>query len=554
MNIDDFSQLSVSSQNLDHLGLVAATFKDLGLVDKIHARIPNKDPRRIVSTGHAVLAMIINGLGFTNRRLYLSPQFFQDKPVDRLIDPKVEAKHLDDHALGEALDEIAAYGTTRLFGELAFEIGIEHKLLGQTAHLDSTSISVDGEYKELGDGISAISITHGFSKDHRPDLKQVMLSLCTSGPSDFPIWMEPQSGNASDKKEFDQIIQRVQSFKSNLKACPDFRWVADSALYSKDGVLSQNQYSWITRVPETVKEARNLVEQADSQIVWSNGGTLDEAGYKIAPFSSTYGGVQQRWMLIYSQQAFVREKKTFEKNLNKKSEELEKALWHLGNQIFGCESDIQKEIKKLEKTYPLHKIDASIEPLLKNQGPGRPKENAAKVQKGFRVVATAKKDDAAIEAKLNTKGRFVLATNEMDEKALSDGEILQDYKGQQGVERGFRFLKDPWFMVDSIFLKSSKRIEALMMVMALSLMIYNVAQFRIREKLRETNSTLPNQLDKPIQNPTLRWIFQIMEGICKVTLYIKDVFLKEQVTNLSEVRTAIIRLFGCTAMKIYSVP
>jgi transposase len=177
MDTSDFSRLTAISQNLDHHGLVAATFKDLGIGDKIHARIPNRDPRRIVSTGNAVLAMILNGLGFTNRRLYLSPQFFQDKPVDLLIDPSIQAKNLDDHALGEALDEIADYGPSRLFGELALEIGLEQKLLSTSAHLDSTSISVEGEYpQDLGEGVTAISITHGFSKDHRPDLKQFMLS------------------------------------------------------------------------------------------------------------------------------------------------------------------------------------------------------------------------------------------------------------------------------------------------------------------------------------------------------------------------------------------
>jgi len=553
METADLSQLDVSSQNLDHHGLVAATFKDLGLLEKIHARIPNKDPRRIVSTGHAVLAMVLNGLGFTNRRLYLSPQFFQDKPVDRLIDPKIEAKHLDDHALGEALDEIAEYGTSQLFGEIALEVGIEQQLLGKTAHLDSTSFSVEGEYADLGKGGSGISVSHGFSKDHRPDLKQVMLALCTSGPSDLPIWIEPQSGNTSDKKEFDRIIRRVRDFKAQLKDCPDFRWIGDSALYTKEGLLSQNDYLWISRVPETLSEAKKLVEEENSKIEWSNDGLLDESGYKWAPFSSHYGGVRQRWLLIYSEQAFKREKKTFEKNLTKKSQALEKELWHLGNQVFGCETDVDKEINKLKKAYPLHKIEYSIEPILKNASRGRPTGKSEKVQKGYSLKSSSKVDELAVQSKLNSKGRFILATNDLDASSLPDSQILQEYKSQQGVERGFRFLKDPWFMVDSIFLKSPKRIEALMMVMALCLMIYNVAQFRIREKLRETNATIPNQLNKPIQNPTLRWIFQIMEGICKVYLFVKNAFLKEQTTNLTPVRAAIIRLFGPTAMAIYSV-
>ncbi len=109
-------------------------------------------------------------------------------------------------------------------------------------------------------------------------------------------------------------------------------------------------------------------------------------------------------------------------------------------------------------------------------------------------------------------------------------------------------MKDPWFMVDSIFLKSPKRIEALMMVMTLCLMVYNIAQYKLRELLKEKNETLPNQLGKQVQNPTLRWIFQIMEGVSIVR------FLKNEViANLSDLRKKIIELFGNTAMKMYGL-
>ena len=76
--------------------------------------------------------------------------------------------------------------------------------------------------------------------------------------------------------------------------------------------------------------------------------------------------------------------------------------------------------------------------------------------------------------------------------------MLKEYKEQQGVEGGFRFIKDPWFMVDSIFLKSATRIEALMMVMTLCLLVYNFAQHRLRDSLKQHNTTIPNQLDKPV--------------------------------------------------------
>lgn len=118
---------------------------------------------------------------------------------------------------------------------------------------------------------------------------------------------------------------------------------------------------------------------------------------------------------------------------------------------------------------------------------------------------------------------------------------------------GFRFLKDPWFMVDSIFLKSPRRIEALMMVMTLCLLVYNVAQYRLREALKAQEETLPNQLNKPVQNPTLRWVFQMMEGISIVTLSDAAGSTQEVVTNLTEVRQKTIRFFGKTACCMYGI-
>ena len=110
-------------------------------------------------------------------------------------------------------------------------------------------------------------------------------------------------------------------------------------------------------------------------------------------------------------------------------------------------------------------------------------------------------------------------------------------------------------MVDSIFLKTPKRIEALMMVMTLCLLVYNVAQYRLRKELEEKNKTLPNQLNKPVKNPTMRWIFQLMEGINIVLFYKKNSnkLKKEMITNLTDLRKKIIQLFGHTACCMYGL-
>ena len=546
----EMSGAEIKTQAMDHHGLVATVCKDLNVAEKIDQRIRGRDPRRIISAGTAAVGMILNGLGFTNRRLYLTPQFFESKPIERLLKEGIEAKDLDDHALGKALDEIADYGASQLFGEVSFEIALEHNLLGQTANLDTTSLSVEGKYdRETGDGVMAL--TYGYSKDRRPDLKQAVLSLVTSGTSAIPIWMEPLDGNSSDKKSFHETIKKVRDFQKQIKKGPDFKWVADSALYTKNKLLKQTDYLWLSRVPETIKEARDLLERQDQAIDWKP----HEKGYKSASFKSCYGEVAQRWLLVYSQQAYDREKKTFEKKLKKQEDALTKALWHLGNQSFACEQDAKKAMNDLAKHYEYYKIKMSIVPIQKHTTCGRPKLGKVGKTIGYQIRAAIEIDAIKIEEFLNRKGRFILATNDLDKENFSDEQMLKEYKDQQHVERGFRFLKDPWFMVDSVFLKSARRIEALMMIMTLCLLVYNVAQYRLRQALKIENETLPNQLNKPIQNPTMRWIFQIMEGIGVVQFFQKNILkpVKEVISNLSDLRKKIIRLFGKTACQIYGI-
>ncbi len=71
-------------------------------------------------------------------------------------------------------------------------------------------------------------------------------------------------------------------------------------------------------------------------------------------------------------------------------------------------------------------------------------------------------------------------------------EILDLYKSQQKVERGFRFLNDPWFMVDDFYLKKPEKIEDLVVIMLLTLFVYNYGQYTLRKALKDKKETLPN--------------------------------------------------------------
>ncbi len=551
----------VSSKVLDHLGLVASTIEKLGLIDKIDQRIPiAKAKGAKVTIGQRVAAMILNGLGFIDDRLYMFPQFLKNKPVDRLFDSDICAENFNDDALGRGLDAIYEYGVTQLFSDLAFEIGDAHQLLGRNAHFDTSSLSVHGCYEDQTqtEGPPADTATtteeeqpskpkHGYSKDHRQDLKQMVINLATTGSCAFPIWMETHSGNASDKNILHTAAQRMQDFCQGLKDVPEFMYVGDSAMYEKCTKQS-GELKWLSRVPANIKSVKELLRRDETDFVWDE----LEDGYRMCPIELCHQDVHQRWVIIFSNHAYQREIKTLEKNITQEHEQQTKALWHLSHQNYQCQEDANQALILLERKLKYHQCVFEIKEVNKHKGRGRPKKGAQGELFGYQIHGELERDEAEIKRYRNQKGRFILATNQIDREALPDNQVLTEYKAQAKTEQGFRFIKDNTFEVASIFLKKPERITALMMVMTLCLMVYSFAQYELRCALEKNDETIPNQNGQPTKNPTMKWVYRLFHGIQILHIRRKN-FLQELVINLNDVLKTIVGYFGVHAMRIYGL-
>ena len=541
---------TVTSEQLGHLGLVAATIRELGIIEKIDARLDlNERKGGLVTYGRRVAAMVLNGLGFMNSRLSMTTHFFQDKPVAQLLGDEIGAEHLNDDCLGRCLDKIAEYGVTKLYSELAFEIAREKGILGQRLHLDSTSFVLHGRYDvEATD--DAPQPAHGYSKANRPDLKQVMLSLTQGGVANIPLWMEALDGNSSDKASFHETVKKVQAFTKKLQSAPDnLCFVVDAAFYVPEKLAELNDVHWITRVPAQLKEACSYLKIPTEQLTWQ----IFDENYRAATQEITIHGIKQRWLLIQSQHAQARELQTFQRRLDRKASELMKALWHLGNQEFKCPHDAGKALKPLLKSLKYHCVDYQIVPIERHAGKGRPKAGAEKEVVAYQIKGALSSCLEKIKLEKLTLGRFILATNQFDMTALDNPCVLKQYKEQSCVESGFKFMKSNAFELDSFYLKTPSRIGALMMVMTLCLMVYNFAQYHMRKCMEEQGDVLPNQVGKPVKNPTMKWIAELMNIIAVVT--IKTEFGEHRiVTNLKKVHRRIIAYFGIHALKIYGLP
>ena len=149
-----------------------------------------------------------------------------------------------------------------------------------------------------------------------------------------------------------------------------------------------------------------------------------------------------------------------------------------------------------------------------------------------------------------SKGRFILATNELDTDALPNEAMLAAYKEQQHTERGFRFIKEDSLHLSSVFLKKPTRISALMMVMVLCLLVYNFSQYQLRRSLAQGGETIPNQVNKPTAEPTMRYVFGLFDN---VQLLHGANGQRELVLNVALLLRQIIGHFGPRAHQIYGL-
>ncbi len=536
---------SIQIERLDHHGIVAGIIDELKIVEIIDGQI-EADDQEEVSTGEAVKAMIINGLGFSNRPLVLTPQFFENLPMSALFREGVNASHFNRYKLGRSLDKIFDYGCEILFSTIATFGCRQEKVDQRFNSLDSTSFSLNGDYL-IEEGNNAIHITHGHSKDHRPDLKQVMLELMVSQDGGVPFVSKSWDGNGSDNVIFEE---RAAALINEFKASEAPRYlVGDSKLYHKKAKETLALIPFITRIPGSLKLEQNIIDQAlSSPLQWVDMGD----GNRYQRFELCHYEIEQRWLVIHSEAALSRARSTLVRQQEKESKQIEKALFHLQAQRFESENAGKNALEARVKTWKFHQVkEILLTPQKHYTKKGRPSAKAKAAGVNWQIQATFSVDENYIETQSQHNACFVIGSNIKDDE-LTDTELFRGYKSQSNVEGGFRFLKDPLFFVSSLFLKKPSRIEALLMIMTLSLFVYSIAQRRIRASLAAQNETIPNQIDQPVRRPTLRWIFQLFEGINFITLTFNDM-IKTTVDRLNDLRLKILRLLGSAVCKIYQI-
>lgn len=444
-----------------------------------------------LSPGRRLLALVA---AFVENRkaLFRMPQVFATKDVEVLLGEGVEAEWLNDKALGRALDKLYDADPKKVYSTICFRAVEAYHVIIDRLHADTTSVSVYGAYE--GEPLSdSLLIARGFSKDHRPDLKQFKAGTVVTREG-IPLLGDIFDGNETDQIWNRNLLPWLSSWLSEEKR-KETLFVADSALVVKENLrrLDEHHYRFVSRLPNTFGET--TVAKADAlhgpEDRWVDVGALSEkkdaARYKLFDRHDTIDDRPYRLIVVHSSKLSEKKEKTLERKAGKERESLQKAAKALSRETFRCREDAHGALEAfLAKEDPqFFEVTAdvwedTVQP--KRSKRGRPSRDEAPPpeEKVFSLeIHIGKRNEKKIEGERQWESTFVLITND---ETLTPKDLFEAYRGQSSVEAAFRWLKAP-VRVSPVFLKRPERVEAFGYVMLMAYLVAALVQKVVRDNL-----------------------------------------------------------------------
>lgn len=515
--------------------MAAAYCRQLGLVELVNRLVPTQ---MHVQPGLLVQAMVLDTLS-GRTPLYRLERFMAHQDRELLLGTSVAASAFNDNNLARGLDAIFESGPSMIVTEVGIRAVREFGLDTRAVSYDTTSTSVWGDYAQCDTDQPppGSDITHGFSKDHRPDLKQFMTELLCVDRG-VPIFGQTLDGNSSDKASNNRMLSHISSLMARHGLGNGaFVYVADSASVTGPNLEAVGSNSFITRLPASYKECSRVIGETVATGAWTDLGMMAEiptksrrpaAEYKVAETSVELYGNPYRALVVHSSSHDKRRRMRLDKAIVASAKETKKLLSEL-NTVYFCEADALVARQKAESlSGKLHRVAAKITPF-EVRKPGRPPLNRpVPTTTRYRLSWQVELDSAAVQREREICGCFVLLTNVPAEGAASmdSRELLKTYKGQYAVETNFAFLKDP-LVVNDVFLKKPHRIDALGMILIIALMVWRLMERSMRTHLQSEGIPIEGWDGKQTFKPTAFMMTTAMVGIMVALINTKRIFLSQ---------------------------
>jgi transposase len=549
------------------LPIINRILQRMRLSEILEECLPKDNSRTRLATHRGLLVLVRNIL-VSREPVYGVGQWAATYAPDLFAMRPWEMELLNDDRVGGRLDRLLDALDADLILKVVRRV-IEHfRISLEELHNDSTSVSVYGAYSAAGEearvrGRRTLAITFGHSKDHRPDLKQLLYILTVSDDGGVPVHFTSASGNITD----DKTHRETWDLLHQLVGRPDFLYVADCKLATTENMnyIARLQGRFITVLPRTRKEDKQfrqrLLKRPES-IRWNELYTVTkEVVVKGEAFehvvdrlsvSAEENRSQEGYRLLW----YHSTRKT-ELDSERRSRRLQRAageLTELRDRLQGPRTryrgrrKVDAAVREILSRYELEKlllveVAEQQEPIYRQIGKGRPGKNtkyAKEVRRRFDISWSV--DPVQLAEAESLDGVFPLITNVRE---MTAEDVLRAYKRQPIIEKRFSQLKTD-FCVAPIYLKTVTRIQALLGAYFFALLVQTLLERELRRAMERARiKSLPLYPEgRPCRRPTTRKILDLFDGVQRHEL--KEPGCEPEVlrTQLSPLQKHVLNLLG----------
>jgi transposase len=530
-------KLQLRALRVGALPILNGFIERMGLEEELGAALKNP------GYADALLALIKNIL-VDRSALYAVREWID------LFEPRLVARgKINDDKLGRALDRLFAADRATLQTRIVLAVMKGFDLKMDRIHNDTTSVTVSGAYD--GQNAKAVQLKRGHNKDGRPDLKQLIFSLCVTADGAVPVHFKAYDGNQTD----DGIHLETWNRLRTLLQHPRFIYVADCKLCTEKNLrtIDAERGFFVTVVPKTRSEVETFSDAVlAGDVRWEEilrkRADRDEKGFDVVECAVGPYHLREGFTLLWYRSS--QKKKRDERDRDERIERTIERLESLDlKRMRGPKTDAAIG-KRVDEIIAQHRAEEWITVEIKWDAVekfkaitrGKPTAHTTFRRIIHHVprlhVRTNPENIARSQA---MDGIFPLTTNTKEKPV----DVFKIYKYQPRIERRHALLKST-LEVAPIWLKKNTRIEALMFLEFVAQMVAALIERALRQKMTEKKIDLLCSLPegRASKTPTIEQVLRLFEHQTKHALYDGDRLIKQFADPLTPVQSQILQLLS----------
>ncbi len=552
----------LQSWTVGSVPIVNRLLQRMRLEEILLLHLPPDDPRVEVPTVRCLLLLVRNVL-LSRQPIYGLGEWAECYAPDLLGLTQRQLGQVNDDRVGRSLDRLFDGTTSQFLMDVVRQMVSEFDLKLDELHNDSTSISFFGQYEDAAQedkrrGKPTAAVTYGHSKDHRPDLKQLLYILTVTDDGGVPVYFTTASGNVTD----DTTHQETWKLLTQLTGRKDFLYVADCKLASSKNLqyIVNHGGRFITLLPRTRKESTEFCQRlidAPDKVAWEHVKDVLGKDGKIIDRVKVCGESQEskegfRLHWYHSCRKQERDAASRQKSIERALKELRE----LEQRLKSPRTRFRQRPKVEEAVSDILRVtrsgawvqvvtEAVEEAFYKQARPGRPSKKTQyvrEVRERYQLAITV--DQSQVATDQASDGVFPLITSEQD---MSAADVLAAYKRQPIIEKRFSQFKTD-FAVAPVYLKEISRIHSLLCIYFLALCVQTLLERELRRAMVATEQeSLPLYPEgRACRAPTARRVLDVFEAIQRHEVQQAGETLETYVTELRPLHRQLLKLLGIT--------